>query len=88
MSTFLTLAAASETGEVPLPMPPWGFWLLGIAVFAGLLLFVWMFRHTAQSMIEGGHGPNQGAFTHGNAPEGRGHDGRGTTGPHDHGRRH
>ncbi|GAB47995.1 hypothetical protein [Mobilicoccus pelagius] len=88
MSMFLTLATAAENGHVHLPMPAWAFGVLGLGVFLALLLFVWMFRHTASSLLEGGHGPAQGDFAHGNAPEGHGHDGRhGTTGD-DHGRRH
>jgi len=59
MSTSLLFAAASEAGGHHLPMPAWAFGLLALLVFLGLLLFVWMFRHTAQTMIEGGHGPVQ-----------------------------
>ena len=86
MSTFLTLVTEAEHTPVHLPMPAWGFGVLALGVFAGLLLFVWMFRHTAQTLIEGGHGPDQGDFAHGNAPERGGR--HGATGTHDQGHRH
>lgn len=63
MSTLLAFATAEEAGGAHLPMPPWAYGLTALVVFALLLLLVWMFRHTAQTMMVGGHGDAHG--THG-----------------------
>ncbi len=52
---------AAHAGR-PLPMEPWVYGAIAVAVMILLLGLTWMFRHTAQVMIEGdnrphGHGP-------------------------------
>lgn len=67
MTTLLTLAAEGEGPH--LTMPPLAFGLTALVIFGLLLLLVWLFRHTAQAMIEG-------------SPHGRGHGGAGAAGGH------
>jgi hypothetical protein len=41
------LAAASETAERELPMPPWAYGVIALAVFASLFALLWAFRSVA-----------------------------------------
>ncbi|GMA40070.1 hypothetical protein [Mobilicoccus caccae] len=82
MSTFITFVAADPAGGNHLPMPAWAFGVLALAVFAVLLLFVWMFRHTAQAMIEGGRGHDARGHGHAQAHGAPGHGAHPTQGRH------
>ncbi|STD05984.1 Uncharacterised protein [Dermatophilus congolensis] len=54
MSTHVfSLAAHAPHVVNHLPMPAWVFGAIALAVGVLLLVFTWMFRHSAQAMIEG-----------------------------------
>lgn len=69
LSLALTLAAASEAGAAG-GLPPIGYGIVALAIFMLLLLFTWMFRRMAQTMIEGQHQGADYARTHGGATGG------------------
>ncbi|WP_168583677.1 hypothetical protein [Gephyromycinifex aptenodytis] len=69
LSLAFTLAAAAEAGAVG-GLPPIVFGITAFAVFMLLLLLAWLFRHSAQTMIEGHHVGEDYARTHGGATGG------------------
>lgn len=70
--SLLSFATASGVGAAG-GLPPIGYGIVALAVFLLLLFLVWMFRHTAQTMIEGHHEGEDYARTHGKAAGGGTH---------------
>ena len=65
---------AAHAGR-PLPMDQWVYGAIALALVVAALVIVWLFRHTAQVMIEGdAHRAHGGHGSHG------GHGGHGTSG--------
>ena len=65
IARVLTEEGGAHAGR-PLPMEPWVYGVIAVALVFILLGLTWMFRRTAQVMIEGdthvhGHGPGHGA---------------------------
>lgn len=75
LSLAAAVAAAPEAGAAE-GLPAIGYGIGALTLFLLLLLVTWMFRRTAQTMIEGDHRGADYARTHGGAaqgPQGSGH---------------
>ncbi|MDO5696598.1 MAG: hypothetical protein Q4G51_01360 [Dermatophilus congolensis] len=78
-TSLVTLATAGGAQVVNhLPMPAWAYGAVALALGVLLLVFTWMFRHSAAAMIDGknAHGAHG---THGAQGHGQSH---GTKGSH------
>lgn len=66
-ASVATLATAEGAHVVNhLPMPAWAYGAIALGLGVLLLVFTWMFRHSAAAMIEGGRGRHgQGHGSHG-----------------------
>lgn len=60
-----------------LPMPAWVYGAIALALGVLLLVFTWIFRHSAAAMIEGERS-RYGQGAHGQADSAQQHGGRGS----------